>query len=78
MIADYLLKNGADINWIIDKSKGYSLLHYFCASKMKMNKSQIQINYDIISFLLEKGANINQLTLADKNCFDLCQTHCNK
>lgn len=67
-IADLLIKNGADLNWIIDKKNGYSLLHYFCSLKMKMNKIQIALNYEIIKFLLDKGANIKQLTLKDKNC----------
>ena len=44
LISDLLIKNGADPNWIIDKAKGYSLIHYFCSSKMKMNKIQKQIN----------------------------------
>jgi len=35
---------------------------------MKMNKIQIALNYEIIKFLLDKGANIKQLTLKDKNC----------
>ena len=39
-MAEFLVDHGADINWVIDKSKGYSLLHYFCSSKMKMNKLQ--------------------------------------
>ncbi len=43
-IADMLLKHGGDINWIIDKNRGYTLLHYFCSMKMKMNKAQKQLN----------------------------------
>ena len=78
LIADLLIKSGADVNWIIDKKGGYSLLHYFCSLKMKMNKAQKQLNYDIIKFLLEKGADFNQLTLNDKSCQQLLETHCNK
>ncbi len=48
LIADFLFKNGADPNWVIEKTKGYSLLHYFCSSKMKMNKTQKLINEQII------------------------------
>ena len=44
MIGDLLINNGADVNWIVDKNKGYSLLHFFCASKMKMNKTQKTVN----------------------------------
>ena len=63
---------------MIDKSQGLSLLHYFCSLKMKMNKSQKQLNKDIIGFLLEKGADCNQLTLKDKSCDELLENHCNK
>ena len=45
LIAEMLIKHGADLNWIIDKKNGYSLLHYFCSFKMKMNKYQKQLNY---------------------------------
>lgn len=44
LIADLLIKSDADPNWIIDKVRGYSLIHYFCSSKMKMNKTQKMIN----------------------------------
>jgi hypothetical protein len=60
-----LIKNGADPNWIVDKIKGYSLIHYFCATKMKMNQTQKLINLEIIKFLLKNGANIKQKTLKD-------------
>lgn len=39
-MGQFLIDHGADVNWILDKSKGYSLLHYFCSIKMKMNKVQ--------------------------------------
>ena len=39
-MGQFLIDHGADVNWILDKSKGYSLLHYFCSIKMKMNKGQ--------------------------------------
>lgn len=45
---------------------------------MKMNKAQKQLNYDIIKFILEKGADFKQLTLSDKSCQQLLETHCNK
>ena len=78
LIAELLVKHGADPNWVIDKKQGLSLLHYFCGLKVKMNKSQKQLNRDIIRFLLEKGADSRQLTLADKSCEDLLESHCNK
>ena len=78
LIAELLVKHGADPNWIIDKKKGLSLLHYFCSLKVKMNKSQKQLNRDIVRFLLERGADSRQLTLADKSCEELLESHCNR
>lgn len=43
-----------------------------------MNKNQKQLNYDIIKYLLEKGADHRQLTLGDKSCEELLENHCNK
>jgi hypothetical protein len=43
-----------------------------------MNKSQKQLNYDIIRYLLEKGADYRQLTLSDRSCEELLESHCNK
>ena len=78
LIAELLVKHGADPNWVIDKKQGLSLLHYFCSLKVKMNKGQKQLNRDIVRFLLEKGADSHQLTLNDKSCEDLLEHHCNK
>lgn len=78
LIADMLIKHGADLNWIIDKKNGFSLLHYFCSLRMKMNKSQRQLNTDIIRYLLDKGADHRLLTLTDKSCQDLLEGHCNR
>ena len=43
-----------------------------------MNNSQKDLNYRIIKFLLEKGADVKQKTLKDQSCFDLIESHCNK
>lgn len=45
---------------------------------MKMNKPQKDLNFQIIRFLLEKGANYKQLTLTNKSCEELLKQHCNK
>lgn len=66
------------MNWIVDKARGYTLLHYFCSVKMKMNKAQKDLNYSIIKFLLEKGADTLQKTLKDQKAIDLVEKHCNK
>ena len=39
-IAEFLVDHGADVNWILDKKRGYSMLHYFCAMKIKLSKIQ--------------------------------------
>ena len=78
LIAEFLIKNGADPNWIVDNTKGYSLLHFFSASKMKMNKTQKFINQQIIEFLLNHQANPQQKTLKDQTAFELVKGHCNK
>ena len=77
-MADLLIKHGADPNWIIDKKRGWSLLHYFCGLKLKMNQHQRKLNKDIISFLLAHGADPRQPTLDDKTCMDLAAQHCNQ
>ncbi len=43
-----------------------------------MNNSQKELNYRIIKFLLEKGADMNQKTLKDQTTEDLIEGHCNK
>ena len=65
-MGDFLVNHGADTNWILDKSRGYSLLHYFCSLKIKMGKVQKDLNERIIKFLLEKGADPTQKTLKDE------------
>lgn len=68
LIAELLVKHGADLNWVIDKKRGLTLLHYFCSLKVRMAKAQKQLNLDIVRFLLEKGADPRQQTLDDKTC----------
>lgn len=72
-----LINHGADLNWVIDKVKGYTLLHTLCASTMKFKKNESQLIHDIIKFLIDKGANILQRGLDDKLPEDLAATHCN-
>lgn len=37
-IADILVNHGADLNWVLDKVRGYSLLHTLCSTSLKLNK----------------------------------------
>lgn len=54
------------------------MLHYFCAIKTKLSKTQKQLNYQIIQFLINRGADIAQKTLKDQTATDLLASHCNK
>jgi ankyrin repeat protein len=78
LIAEFLINHGADVNWIVEKGRGFSLLHLFCGIKVKMNQVQKDFNYCIVKFLLSKGADLNQKTLKDETVADLLEGHCNK
>ena len=49
-----------------------------CSVKMELTQREKQINYEIIKYLLENGANKNLKTQKGKSAFDLCQKHSNK
>jgi ankyrin repeat protein len=38
-VAEVLVNHEADPNWVIDKVKGYTLLHTLCASQLKLKKN---------------------------------------
>lgn len=38
----------------------------------------MKVNYEIIDFLLQKGANLCQVSLDDKTCQDFLEEHCNR
>jgi ankyrin repeat protein len=40
IISDFLISHGADVNWVVDKKDGLSLLHFFCSVSNKMKDSQ--------------------------------------
>ena len=54
-MAELLLVYGADINWIIDKTHGYTMLMQLCSIKMDMSQKEKEINLDIVKFLIENG-----------------------
>lgn len=43
-----------------------------------MSTSEKDINYEIIKFLVENGANKSITTHKGKNAFDLAEKHCNR
>lgn len=77
-MAELLLQFGADINWIVDKVKGYTLLQQLCAIKMELTPKEKDTNYEIIKFLIENGANKNILSNNSKNAYQLAEKHINK
>lgn len=54
-MAELILQYGGDINWIVDKTHGYTLLMQLCSIRMTLNQREAEINYQIIKFLIENG-----------------------
>jgi len=74
---ELLLDYGADINWIVDKTKGHTILMQFCSVKMELEEREKRINLDVIKFLLEHGADKNIISNKGKNCMELAKKHSN-
>ena len=55
-MAELLLQYGADINWVINKVQGYTLLTQLCSVRMELSDQEQKLNLEIIKFLLEHGA----------------------
>lgn len=77
-MAELLLQNGSDINWIVNKKKGYSLLLQLCAMKTELQEKEKEINFQTIKFLIENGANRYLQSNKGKTAFELTKKHCNK
>ena len=77
-MADSLLQNGANIDYIVDKKKNYTLLMQFCSLKLELNQREKDTNVKVITFLLEKCANRNLKSKKGRTAFELAQKHCNK
>ena len=77
-MAEMLLEFGADINWIVDKNKGHTILMQFCSVKMELDDREKRMNLEVIRFLLEHGADKNMLSNKNKNSAQLAQKHSNK
>lgn len=75
-ILELLVQRGSDVNWVIDKQQGYTLLHSLCACSIRMSKAERQVNYEIIKFLLDSGADINMRGFDGKRPEDLVTGHC--
>eukprot|EP01017_Pseudomicrothorax_dubius_P029910 TRINITY_DN3674_c0_g1_i3.p1 TRINITY_DN3674_c0_g1~~TRINITY_DN3674_c0_g1_i3.p1 ORF type:complete len:280 (-),score=62.72 TRINITY_DN3674_c0_g1_i3:182-1021(-) len=55
-MADLLVLCGGDVNWIVDKDKGYTLLMQYCSIKMELEERDSQLNLEVITYLLQRGA----------------------
>lgn len=77
-MAELLLEFGADINWIVDKVKGHTILMQFCSVKMDLDDKEKRMNLEVIRFLLEHGADKSMLSNKSKNAAQLAQKHSNK
>ena len=77
-LADLLLANGADINWIVDKAKGYTLLMQLCATKLEMSDHERDTNFEAVKFLLERGGSKDIKSLKNKTCLELVEKNPNK
>ena len=75
-ILSVLASKGADINWIVDKQKGYTLLHMLCSNSIKMSKSEREINFEIIKFLIENGSDLHMRAFNGKKPEELLVGHC--
>ncbi|KRX04938.1 Ankyrin repeat-containing domain [Pseudocohnilembus persalinus] len=77
-MAELCLIFGADINWMVDKVKGYTLLMQLAGLKMDMTEQEINLNYEIIRFLIENGADTKLKTNKGKTIYQLANKHQNK
>ncbi len=77
-MAELLLEFGADINWIVDKTKGHTILMQFCSVKMELDEREKRMNLEVIRFLLEHGADKTMVSNKNKNAFQLAQKHSNR
>lgn len=77
-MAESLLQRGANIDAIVDKDKGYTLLMQFCAIKIELTEFEKLTNKKVIKFLLEQGADRQLRSRKGKTPYELAENHCNK
>lgn len=74
MLIDLLLSKGADINLRIDKISGYTILMKLAANEYE-DKHRAENTFEILQFLIERGANIYIRGNDHKSVFDLIQNN---
>eukprot|EP00831_Metopus_contortus_P070986 TRINITY_DN64923_c0_g1_i1.p1 TRINITY_DN64923_c0_g1~~TRINITY_DN64923_c0_g1_i1.p1 ORF type:complete len:223 (-),score=23.15 TRINITY_DN64923_c0_g1_i1:131-799(-) len=70
-MSELLLNYGADINVIVDKEKGNSLLMQYCGLSMVLSSFENEVNIEVINFLLEHGADRTQKNKKGETAWDL-------
>jgi ankyrin repeat protein len=73
-ITEILLHFGADINYF---HHGKTLLMSFCGMSMILDPVQLEMNLEVIKFLLEHGADKNLKSKTNgMTALELCSNHC--
>ena len=73
-IAEILFGFGADINHY---HHGKTLLMNFCGISMNLDPVQLEMNLDVIRFLIEHGADKKiKCKTNNMDCFELALNHC--
>ena len=71
-MVDLLFKFQSDVNWIIDKENGFTILMQFCSQQKDENPYKEKIREEIIVFLLERGADpFLRSVSSNQNSFEL-------
>ncbi|KRX00506.1 Ankyrin repeat-containing domain [Pseudocohnilembus persalinus] len=76
-MVELLLDYGCDIDQIVNHEKQFTMLMIFCSVKYKLNQRETLVNYQIVKFLLQHGANKYLKSKKGKTCFELCEKHSN-
>lgn len=76
-MADLLIEFGADVNWIVDKDKGYTMLMQYCSIKHELDEREKETNKAVIKFLLSRGASKELTSLKKgKSIYEITKKHC--
>lgn len=74
-MATLLLQSGSDVNFIINREKGRTLLMQYCATDMDMTNREKEANLKVIRFLLEHGADSLKKSKKGKTALDYSHRH---
>ena len=74
-MAILLLQHGADINFIVSKEKGKTILMEYCSVKIEMSAREKEVNLRVIKFLLENGASTVMKSKKGKTALEYSQKH---